>query len=593
MRLKTCLLPVLLVVPPALADTTVQGTLTTSTWTQPNSPYRVQDTLRVPAGETITIEAGVDVLFDAEVPVYVEGSIHAEGTESDSVRFLPGAAERWRSIVVSGGGESSFAYTRLSDGLADERDFSGGALHVRGPGTRATLTNCVLSDNNAGRGGNGGAVSTSFEGAVSLYRCTLTGNRAGMHGGAIDGSSELIDCVISENSADLDGGGVIGTITATRCVFLRNYSWMGAAAVAGGGVFTDCTFEGNRSPIGGAGGVIEFSSFVNLNGHGDGRYFVDDRPIRETFLRRCHFIDNVTPMAPVYFHGDSLCHVSITECTFAGNSAFYGASAVQVSTPGNDAVRDQFPATRHRAKLWIEKTIIAGNRGRGAPVFADHADITMVNCTVADNQGRALALHPEGLGTIINSILWNNGGTESFPSNTSVSYSDIMGGWPGDGNIALDPLFVDAANGDYALQQDSPCIGAGSPRSIPGAEVYSSPPDMGAIQSGHTYWRGPTDVAEQADRPAAFALEHARPNPFNPSTTVSFAIPRDGDVRLTVYDVNGRLVRTLVDDHVATGEHTVVWNGLDDAGRAAASGVYIVRLSTPTETASRRLTLLR
>ena len=62
----------------------VSGVVETTTWQAAESPYRVIDTVRVAAGNLLTIEAGVDVLFDADVPFIVDGRIRAVGTESDS-----------------------------------------------------------------------------------------------------------------------------------------------------------------------------------------------------------------------------------------------------------------------------------------------------------------------------------------------------------------------------------------------------------------------------------------------------------------------------------------------------------------------------
>jgi len=68
------------------------------------------------------------------------------------------------------------------------------------------------------------------------------------------------------------------------------------------------------------------------------------------------------------------------------------------------------------------------------------------------------------------------------------------------------------------------------------------------------------------------------PNPFNPQTTVAFSLPTAGRAELAVYNLRGQRVRTLVSGHLAAGEHTAVWNGTDDAGRACAGGVYFCRL---------------
>ncbi|MHB9030857.1 MAG: FlgD immunoglobulin-like domain containing protein, partial [Candidatus Latescibacterota bacterium] len=101
----------------------------------------------------------------------------------------------------------------------------------------------------------------------------------------------------------------------------------------------------------------------------------------------------------------------------------------------------------------------------------------------------------------------------------------------------------------------------------------------------------PLAVNEQA--PAAFALSQNVPNPFNPATTISFAVPATGMVRLTVFNVLGQEVRTLVNGQLASGSHSIVWNGRDEMGRAATSGVYFYRLEAGSLTATKKLMLLR
>jgi hypothetical protein len=96
-----------------------------------------------------------------------------------------------------------------------------------------------------------------------------------------------------------------------------------------------------------------------------------------------------------------------------------------------------------------------------------------------------------------------------------------------------------------------------------------------------------------ADRPVDFELFANYPNPFNPSTTIRFGLPESGAVSLTIYDVNGRLVRTLVSSDCAAGMHEMTWNARDDAGRVVASGVYVYRLTAGADVAVRRMVLVR
>jgi len=85
----------------------------------------------------------------------------------------------------------------------------------------------------------------------------------------------------------------------------------------------------------------------------------------------------------------------------------------------------------------------------------------------------------------------------------------------------------------------------------------------------------PGDVTPAAP---AYALHAVAPNPFNPRTTVAFELPAAGRVRLSVYDAQGRLVRTLLDEARAAGRHAAEWDGRGDDGRTLASGVYLCRM---------------
>ncbi len=94
--------------------------------------------------------------------------------------------------------------------------------------------------------------------------------------------------------------------------------------------------------------------------------------------------------------------------------------------------------------------------------------------------------------------------------------------------------------------------------------------------------------------PAGYVLHAAYPNPFNPSTTISYGLPTAAVVRLTIHDVSGRLVRTLVAaETVGAGHHDVVWNGRDQAGQIAAAGVYFYRLDAGGFVQTRRMALVK
>lgn len=97
----------------------------------------------------------------------------------------------------------------------------------------------------------------------------------------------------------------------------------------------------------------------------------------------------------------------------------------------------------------------------------------------------------------------------------------------------------------------------------------------------------------EASLPDRFELLRNYPNPFNPNTTIRYALPKAGRVHLTIYNLLGQKVRALVDEHRETGRWEVMWNGTNEFGKQVASGVYFYVLRTPDFQQSRKMLLLR
>jgi hypothetical protein len=104
---------------------------------------------------------------------------------------------------------------------------------------------------------------------------------------------------------------------------------------------------------------------------------------------------------------------------------------------------------------------------------------------------------------------------------------------------------------------------------------------------------GVTEVPGESPRPATTALVGIHPNPFNPQTRIVYDLAAAGPVRLAVYDLRGVRVRTLVGATQAAGRHEIVWNGRDDGGKQAASGVYMLRLVAGEVSQLRKMTLVK
>ncbi len=123
---------------------------------------------------------------------------------------------------------------------------------------------------------------------------------------------------------------------------------------------------------------------------------------------------------------------------------------------------------------------------------------------------------------------------------------------------------------------------------------------------GNTFWRDtlsifvhPVGIGGEGERriPLVFALNQNYPNPFNPSTTIAFDIPGNAGskqrVILTIYDLRGRRVRTLVDSELEPGTHNIHWDGRNDRGEPVASGIYLYTLKAGEKEFTRKMTVLK
>ncbi len=121
--------------------------------------------------------------------------------------------------------------------------------------------------------------------------------------------------------------------------------------------------------------------------------------------------------------------------------------------------------------------------------------------------------------------------------------------------------------------------------------VYNPYNSSGVLAASFQVTGAPTGVGDGT--PKQFALRPNYPNPFNPSTTIAYDVAKRSHVALRVYDVSGALVRTLLDEDVDAGSHVVQWNGRNDQGNPASSGVYFYRLTAPGFSDVRKMTLVK
>jgi len=281
--------------------------------------------------------------------------------------------------------------------------------------------------------------------------------------GLVDSVADFHDCILADNYGWIGVGAYIdgGLVTFEGCTFENNRSQNdvggGIACTSAHVTLRDCDFRANRTLEGYPGGAVHASGggtlavegcrFEQNNADRGGAIFLDGVPAT---VRGSSFVGNVATMDTGYGIGDGGAlygdpFLALERCTFVGNRAL------------GDFV---------------------GAAGRGGAVYSGS---DAVHCTFLDNsavlEGGALY----SAGTVSNSILWGSS-PDAAAGGTTITWSDVEGGFAGTGNLNADPLFVDEAGGDVRLQAGSPCIDAGDPSSPPDGDGTRA--DMGALPYG-------------------------------------------------------------------------------------------------------------
>jgi predicted outer membrane repeat protein len=273
-------------------------------------------------------------------------------------------------------------------------------------------------------------------------------------------------------------------------------------------------------------------------------------------------------------------------------------------------------------------TITVNSAVYGGGIYCSHSSPSLQNVTISGNSsssGGGIYCNWDSNPTLINCILWNNSPEEIYfyedadPNSITISYSDIQGGEAGivtnnngtvnwlEGNIDADPLFIGTGEDPYSLLEDSPCIDAGIPDTtglnlppwdiIGNLRIWDGDGDEVAIIDMGAYEYGAPPYVDVDDNiiiqsPEVF-LHQNYPNPFNPETMISFSIPEESKIELTVYNIKGQKVRSLANNVFIKGNHSVVWNGDDDKGKSVSSGIYFYKLRTKEDSKIRKMILLR
>ncbi|MFH1754109.1 MAG: right-handed parallel beta-helix repeat-containing protein, partial [Candidatus Latescibacterota bacterium] len=409
------------------------------------------------------------------------------------------------------------------------------------------FTDCVIQSNTAtnavlistptafikssivGNGGNGMYFTTSPASVVDS--CSISGNAE--WGVVLDATSSIFNnCDIKQNM----GGGLL--ITGAVPTTYRINAAEAPADTCYCSEFNTCTFAGN----------------VNTTSQGGG----------------CR-IDGGTPELP---------YTPVFRfCTFTGNTSILdGGGIAVVGTAVSADISPRFENCTISANtsggegggIYMGVKVL----GAGASAIFDRT-ILWGNCTMESNSGQAFV--DSG-----NSVIFNcsNVASYGFWGKGTVDYGDsVTYGQP----FFCETIVCDPAGtieGNFMLALTS----AASPDSNPCHVLIGAHPVIACE---------PTYVPDVPELPVKTVLRHCAPNPFNPTTTIQFDLAEQARVSLRIYDVTGRLVRTLVDAVMPQARHRLIWNGDDNHGSRVATGVYFLRLSAGDVVQTKKMVMIK
>ena len=638
---RSALLAATLLFASAAHATDVSGTITTATWTAENSPYHVTDTVLVAEGATLTIEPGVDVLFDADVPFFVHGVLSANGTESDSIRFLRGLSE-WAGMQLLDTDSAGLSYVRLSD-VGTE---SSAALGFRADTAHLEVRNSVFSDNAASDviSAKGIAVDALIDSCRFVRNRMALGHVVELDAQAATGKDEgdlvaTIANTVFEQNGMPGAEGSVEVVLAWRCdLSIRDTRIVDNHALGVRAMFCEpmllesCGIErnGGIGVLSWSGGVFNARrSVIAQNGSAEPAPGDPSGMARELHLYAdAALLENVTIAGRAADSGVELADIHFANGRIsARGSILHGRTTISDThlASGDLALGVDHSLVRHD----LLATSGTGNINAD-PLFVDpeNGDYRLQAASPCIDAGDPDSpLDPDGTRADMGAFPFDGTGTsrlafepaESYPGGSFVlavrgTFADARGIdlafvvdatilTPSDPfmvwseavpspqtNVIDDTVFVALANANsFSLAGDTLIVFArfdvaiDAPADTSLAVRWVASPatvvdEHEAILVDGVVRIGEEPVAVLDARPSAFVLEQNAPNPFNPSTTISFAIPEAGHVRLDVYNVAGQHIATLRETTMPTGRHTVVWNGTDRAGRVVASGVYVYRL---------------
>ncbi|MCK4639966.1 MAG: T9SS type A sorting domain-containing protein [Candidatus Marinimicrobia bacterium] len=428
---------------------------------------------------------------------------------------------------------------------------SGGGMHLNS--ATLTLKNCTISGNNAD--GFGGGICND-SGTLTMTNCTVSGNTAGEYGGGIcnyGGTLTMTNCTVSGNTNSSIGGGGL---------FTHN----------GPATITNCTFANNEATITNGGGIYFHSG--NLY-------------IKNTIIAN----NNSSGTADYHYTGGTLKDngYNIVETTNVGagsngftnntNNDIVGAGTYNLSTTLKE--NNTTNGTYTLKTTSVSAAINAGsNSGANNGVDPPAQDQRGANRNGATDIGAYEYYDDDGsLPVELTSFTATSGHGQVTLKWTTESEIE---------NLGFNIYRSTNPNVEFLMLNDELIPGAGNSSSRHEYEYVDKNLTNGVTYwykledvdySGNTEFHGPVSATPmQKAAPREFRLYPNYPNPFNPLTTISYDLPEEGYVELTVYNMRGEKVTTLMQGKQEAGSYQMNWDGTDRKGEIVSSGIYFLRI---------------
>ena len=588
----------------ALALLFPTGKALATTWHVPTDVPTISSGLAAASsGDTVSIACGTYLEFD----LTMKAGVTLQGETSEASCVIIDAQNQGRILDCNGLVELarieniSFTGGYVIDGWLTA--LGGG---VRCQTSNVAITNCVFQDNSSRIGAGFGASESSIE----LTNCVFTMNNA-IHSdwsaggavwargciGTIENCQVISNTAFSENPDNPgDGGGFFfnnSHLNVSNCLFRENSTGAGAggfySVTNDSSIFFNCEFESNSAANGG-GVYCEFSAapqlinctFTNNIAQAGGALvsFNDSQPT----IIDCLFENNQATL----WGGGAIdawsSEITLSGSTFrnnnaqtSGGAANFGGSTAEVTNcvfTDNTAVNDGGALRCHYSSLTaLGCTLVGNSASNGAGIYCGtNASATVDHTIIAFSPyGESMAGLDSGFATIMCSDFFGNSG----------------GDWVGDfedqlemnNNFSADPLFCNPDQNNYSLDTSSPC----APES---QEVCGL---VGALPTGCSI----SAIPNNTHRPSQISAVENYPNPFNPSTTISFSLSQAAPTQVVIFDMAGHLVRTLIDEQLPARNHHLEWSGRNDHGQEVAAGIYFFQIISGTSHSVGRMALIK